>query len=124
MLDALTDFILKPSAPFAAGVVLFGVVWGFFKGEESVLIDDTKLEIAVWLLGVKPVSPKVQPWPQTFTKLFDRIFGRSHLSLRCLFRSAMASILLYGLSYILVILHGYHRYGIWAVGVERPFLRL
>ena len=51
MIDALTnftDFVIKPSAPFAAGVVLFGAVWGFFKGVESVLTDDTKLEIAVW----------------------------------------------------------------------------
>ncbi len=53
MTDALTDFIIKPAAPFAAGVVLFGVVWGFFKGVESILTDDTKLEIAVWLVGVK-----------------------------------------------------------------------
>ena len=59
MPDALTDFtdfILKPSAPFAAGIALFGVVWGFFKGVESVLTDDTKLEIAIWLCwsGVHP----------------------------------------------------------------------
>jgi hypothetical protein len=55
MVDALTtftQFIIKPAAPFAAGVALFGLVWGFFKGVESVLTDDTKLEIAVWLLGV------------------------------------------------------------------------
>jgi hypothetical protein len=105
MSDALTDFILKPSAPFAAGVILFTVVWGFFKGVESVLTDATKLEIAVWLVGVKPLSPTVQPWPETFTRLFDRTFGRSHLSFRCLLRSALASILLYGLSYVLIALH-------------------
>jgi hypothetical protein len=72
MIDALTDFIIKPSAPFAAGVVLFTVVWGFFKGVESVLTDDTKLEIAVWLLGVK-VGQKLEPWPETFAKVFDRV---------------------------------------------------
>lgn len=49
-LTTFTGFILKSSAPFAAGVVLFPVVRGFFKGVESVLNDDTKLEIAVSLL--------------------------------------------------------------------------
>lgn len=48
MADALTSFtdlVLKPSPPFAAGVVLFGAIWAFFKGVESVLNDETKLEI-------------------------------------------------------------------------------
>lgn len=90
MADALTDFIIKPSAPFAAGVILFGAVWGFFKGVESVLTDDTKLEIAVWLLGVK-IGQKVEPWPETFSTLFDRVFGKKLMSLRFLWRSSLAS---------------------------------
>jgi hypothetical protein len=93
MPDALTnvtEFIIKPSAPFAAGVILFGVVWGFFKGVESVLTDQTKLEIAVWLLGVK-VGQKVEPWPDTFAKMFDRVFGTKHLSWKCFWRSCIAS---------------------------------
>jgi ABC-type glycerol-3-phosphate transport system permease component len=96
MSDALTDFIIKPSAPFAAGVVLFGVVWGFFKGVESVLTDDTKLEIAVWLVGVK-TADKV-PWPDTFAKVFDRVFGTKHLSWKCFWRSCIASLTLASLS--------------------------
>src|ERR1700685_1023977 len=91
MADALTDFILKPTAPFAAGIVLFGVVWGFFKGVESVLTEDTKLEIAVWLLGMKPLGPKMEPWPETFAKLFDRVFTKKHVSLTCFWRSSLCS---------------------------------
>jgi hypothetical protein len=105
MADPLTDFIIKPSAPFAAGVILFTVVWGFFKGVESVLTDDTKLEIAVWLVGVKPIGPKMEPWPDTFAKIFDGIFGKSHLSLRCFLRSAMLSVLLYGFADLIIFLH-------------------
>jgi|HubBroStandDraft_6_1064221.scaffolds.fasta_scaffold345944_2 hypothetical protein len=102
MADVLTDFIIKPSAPFAAGVILFGVVWGFFKGVESVLTDDTKLEIAIWLVGVKPLGPLVQPWPETFAKLFDRVFGKRHLTWRCFWRSSIASLLSYiGCSFLL-----------------------
>jgi hypothetical protein len=103
MPDALTnisEFIIKPSAPFAAGVVLFGVVWGFFKGVESVLKDDTKLEIAIWLLGVK-VGQKLEPWPETFAKVFDRVFGKKHLSWKCFLRSCAAS---YALGAVVIVL--------------------
>jgi len=90
MADTLTDFILTPAKPFAAGVVLFGAVWGFFKGVESILTDATKLRIAVGLLGVE-TAPKVQSWPETFAKVFDHAFGDKHLSWKCFFRSAMIS---------------------------------
>jgi hypothetical protein len=100
MFDALTDFIIKPSAPFAAGVILFGVVWGFFKGVESVLTDDTKLQIAVWLVGVE-VGEKVQPWPNTFAKVFDRVFGDKHLSWRCFWRSILASLVVAAIAWLL-----------------------
>jgi hypothetical protein len=108
MADAFTDFILKPAPHFAAGVVLFGVVWGFFKGVESVLTDDTKLEIAVWLLGVQ-VGQKVEPWPETFATVFDRVFGKKHLSWKCFSRSALATLttvlLTTGTSYFIFV-HG------------------
>jgi hypothetical protein len=55
-----------------------------------VLTDRTKLEIAVWLLGVK-VGQKVEPWPDTFAKVFDRVFGTKHLSWKCFWRSCIAS---------------------------------
>lgn len=92
-LSTFTDFAIKPSAPFAAGVILFGVVWGFFKGVESVLNEDTKLEIAVWLLGVK-AAENVQSWPDTFAKVFDRVFGKRYLSLRSLLISTLLSLFL------------------------------
>jgi hypothetical protein len=62
MPDALTTvskFINSPPGQLAAGGVLAGIMWKFFERVEAVLKDDTKLEIAVWLLGVK-VGPKVQ----------------------------------------------------------------
>jgi hypothetical protein len=49
-------------------------VWKFFERVEAVLTDQTKLEIAVWLLGVK-VGQKVEPWPSTCVRLFDEVFG-------------------------------------------------
>jgi hypothetical protein len=94
MTDTLTTImhlINSPPGQLAAGGALAGIVWKFFERVESVLTDQTKLEIAVWLLGVK-VGQKVGPWPDTFAKVFDRVFGESHLSWKCFWRSVTASV--------------------------------
>ncbi len=60
--DSLTNFINSQPGQLAAGGVLGGIVWKFLERVESVLKDETKKEIAVWLVGVK-VGQKVEPWP-------------------------------------------------------------
>jgi len=52
-LTTITKLINSPPGQLAAGGVLAGIVWKFFERVEAVLTDQTKLEIAVWLLGVK-----------------------------------------------------------------------
>lgn len=79
-------------AVFSVGLGLFYGVLKFFEAIEKRLNDDTKLEIAVWLLGVR-VGTRTESWPQTFAKVFDRVFGKRHLSISCLFRSVCASLL-------------------------------
>jgi hypothetical protein len=74
----------------AFGLGLFYGVQKFFDLVGDRLNDDTKLEIAVWLLGVK-TAKKVQSWPETFAKVFDRVFGKKHLSLKCFGGSCVAS---------------------------------
>ena len=103
MADALTTiskFINSPPGQLAAGGLLAGIVWKFFERVEAVLTDDTRLEIAVWLLGVK-VGKKVEPWPDTFAKVFDRVFGTKHLSLKCFWRSSVASCCLIVVAFVL-----------------------
>jgi hypothetical protein len=90
-LTTLTRLINSPPGQLAAGGVLAGIVWKFFERVEAVLTDQTKLEIAVWLLGVK-VGQKVEPWPDTFARVFDRVFGKKHLSWKCFWRSGIASL--------------------------------
>jgi hypothetical protein len=85
--------VIKPSGHLAFGGTLFYGIQKFFKEVEEKLKDDTKLEIAVWLVGVK-TADKV-PWPETFAKLFDRVFGAKHLSWKCFFRSCCFSSALY-----------------------------
>ncbi len=90
--DAVQRFVDSPPGLLTAGGVLAGITWKFFEKVESILSDQTKLEIAGWLRGVD-VEKKVEPWPETFAKVFDRVFGTRHLSWRCFWRSSVASVL-------------------------------
>jgi hypothetical protein len=88
----MTKFINSPPGVLAAGGVLAGIVWKAFERVEAVLTDQTKFEIAVWLVGVR-VSQRVEPWPDTFAKVFEQAFGRKYLSWKCIRRSLLASTL-------------------------------
>ena len=94
-------FINSPPGQLAAGCTLAGLIWKFFQTVESVLKDTTKLEIADWLLGVRLLGPDAASWPQTFTKIFDRVFGEKHLSLKCFARSCLASFCTFSLVLLL-----------------------
>jgi hypothetical protein len=78
----------------AMGGALFWGVQKFFDVVGDKLNEDTRLEIAVWLLGVK-VGQKVEPWPETVVTLFDRVFGPKHWSWKCFSRSICASSLVF-----------------------------
>lgn len=93
--DTLQRLITSPPGQVLAGSVLAGIVWKFFEKVESVLNEQTKLEIAVWLVGVK-LGGRVQPWPDSFAKTFDRVFGKKHLSWGCFARSCIATALSLG----------------------------
>ena len=90
-LTAISHLINSPPGQLAAGGVLAGIVWKFFERVEAVLTDQTKLEIAVWLLGVN-VERHLRP--DTFAKLFDTVFGASSISLKRIIRSCLMSVLM------------------------------
>jgi hypothetical protein len=91
----------------ALGVGLMYIIDKFFKMVEEKLSDDTKFEIAVWLVGVE-AGKKLEPWPETFAKVFDRVFGEKHLSWTCFGRSCLATLITLPLTAVLVVLltHG------------------
>ena len=91
VVDTITKLIQSPPGQLAAGFVLAGIVWKFFERVENLLTEDTKLEIAVWLLGVR-VGPRLKSWPETFLTMFNRVFGARHLSLKSFGASALISI--------------------------------
>lgn len=106
VLTAISNFISSPPGQLTAGAVACGMVWKFFDKVEDKLNDDTKLKIAIWLLGVK-IGRQFEPWPETFARIFDRIFGSRHISFTCLSRSALISFLLYLVFYAVVfVYHG------------------
>ncbi len=87
----ITKLIQSPAGQLVAGGALAGIVWRLFERVERVLDNDTKLDIAAWLSGVE-AGRKLEPWPGTFARIFDRVFGTKHLSWKCLYRSVVASV--------------------------------
>jgi hypothetical protein len=91
----ITAFINSPPGQLAAGGVLGGIVWKFFKHVGDALNEQTNREIARWLRVKKfetgIISEEADSWPYTFVKMFDRVFGEKHLSWKCFLRSSIAS---------------------------------
>ena len=53
------------------------------------LSADARESVALWLLGAHESS-----WATQFCRLFDSVFSDRHLSWRCFYRSALASVIL------------------------------
>lgn len=104
-LDTITNFINSPPGQLVAGGALSGIVWRLFELPETVLAEDTKLEIALWLLhGEKKAEglhARAQNWPTTFAKVFDQVFGEKHLTWRCFRRSCLVSVCGVALMFVL-----------------------
>jgi hypothetical protein len=100
-LSTITNLINSPPGVLVAGGVLAGIVWKFFDKVDEKLNDDTKLEIAIWLVGRKSLKHKAQNWPIAFLATFDRLFTKNHFTLRCFFRSALSSLLF--LAFVLIL---------------------
>jgi hypothetical protein len=109
--DAIQSFVNAPPGQVVAGSILAGIVWKFFEKIENVLSDETKFEIAVWLVGVE-AERKVYSWPATFSKLFYKAFGRKTLSWKAASRSAVATVC------TLVVMNVFNE--LWGVWGERP----
>ena len=92
-------------AELAASIALWGMVWKFFERVETFLTENTKLEIALWLLhGEKKaqgLDSKAKNWPATFAKIFDQVFGEKHLTWRCFRRSFLVSVCGVALMFVL-----------------------
>ncbi|TQV82844.1 hypothetical protein [Aliikangiella coralliicola] len=84
-----------------AGLAIFYAVVKFFKTIESSLSEYSKNQITVWLKGQKPniIIPNESAektnfsLAHTFSNLLDVVFTNKHLSLKCLYRSTLATFI-------------------------------
>lgn len=86
-----SDTIKTVATILAVGAAFGTFVWKGFEMLENTLTEARKFEIAVWLVGIE-LGPQIASWPQTFLKLFERVFGERHVSIKCFMRSAGASV--------------------------------
>lgn len=91
MLPLLGNLVPGGLSVALIGLSFWLIVAGFFSWVESLLNQDTKAEVACWLVEVR-IGQKVEPWPQTFVEMFDRVFGSDHWSRDCLLKSIAASL--------------------------------
>ena len=77
-------------------------MWKFFEKTDAVANDDTKLGIALWLLGMK-TTPKAEFLPKTFSSMIDHLFGANHFTWRCFLRSCIASTVVAVVAYFLAL---------------------
>src|SRR4029077_20612320 len=74
----------------AIGGGLFYGVQKLLEEFEKKLNAGTKLEIAIWLLDLRP-TVTIQTWRSTVPKLFNLVFGEKHLSRKCVWRSCLVT---------------------------------
>jgi hypothetical protein len=89
--DLVTRFISSPPGIVAVGGVLFYGIQKFFGSVEEKLNDDTKSEIAKWLVGVR-TKERVLGWQDTFSEIFSRLFGTRLLSWKSFYRSLLITL--------------------------------
>jgi len=78
-------------AYFLAYSGIIGVIWFLFSKAEDTLKSNVKKDISKWLKNLDPEEP-VKKWPGQFAAIFDRVFGKIHLSWKRFRRSSLASL--------------------------------
>jgi hypothetical protein len=114
----ITTFINSPPGQVVAGGVLGGVVWKFFERVESLLTENSKVEVALWLLDLK-MAPR---WQSVINTYVSALCGTSGLS----WRSAVNSIITGTIAFLIVasplenffsMIRGGKAVSIWLPGV-------
>ena len=93
----LVEEASRTSSMLASVATHFAIGGGLFLGVQKLLEEfekklnaDTKLEIAVWLLDLRPTAT-IQTWRSTLPKIFNLVFGEKHLSWKCFWRSCLVT---------------------------------
>src|ERR1700679_525881 len=98
-LTSITNMIKSPPGVLVAGLTLGGFVWKAFEKWESVASENDKIQAWMWLANPRTAETG-EHWPEIFARMFDRIFGKRHLSWRCFLSSALISFVMWLLATI------------------------
>lgn len=71
---------------------IIGGIYTLFAIAEDGLTPHIKEDVSHWLLRLDP-SRQIVIWAESFTNIFDRVFGEKHVSWQCFWRSSTASII-------------------------------
>ena len=88
---ALTEYPVV--AYIGAWLATIGTVWVLFDRAERIASDEVKHSLRRWLRREVNPSGIRTKWPETFAGVFDSVFGKRHLSWRCVWRSCIASLI-------------------------------
>jgi len=69
-----------------------GFIWFLFEKAEDTISHQSKESISKWLRNIEPLN-HASHWTNQFPKLFDRLFGRRHLTVYCFARSCLFSFI-------------------------------
>lgn len=72
-------------------VTTTGELWKLFERIDKVASPEAKGAVSSWLRNLD-VSEAFASWPATFAAAFDSVFGKKHFTLRCFYRSCIASL--------------------------------
>ena len=82
----------------------FGSVYGAFAKFDADQSDENRKFVREWLLGLKVDD---RQWAQFFKELFTKFFGERHLSVKCVGRSFLLSVVLF----MAIWMYWYIKYG-------------
>ena len=71
----------------ATGLATGGAFLGMAWKADDMVSKELREDLILWLLCIEPekVEKSIQRWPTHFAALFDRVFGKKHLSRDCFF---------------------------------------
>jgi hypothetical protein len=76
---------------FGAALAVSGLVWSVADRLETVASKQSRRWLAE-LLSKANIEDLVKAWPQSVIHVFDFLFGKKHLSVKCFVRSSLVSI--------------------------------
>jgi hypothetical protein len=95
-----------------------GGIWALFDRAETVVHPKIRGRLSDWLTAKTPIQ--IEDWPGMFASVFDRVFGKKHISWRCFRRSAIVSVISVGImSLVVTAVHGAGQ-GVWDILSDAP----